>query len=181
MSCCSLLDCLQGNLELWSSVLPSTWERSPGKVFYVNDWLHCVHLEQWTMLYQLVRIALLKHQDWWCAPKGNQLSRWALWGDEGRWNVHLWSTPSTIRTTVHLPSPRSIVKPASPPAVFWSLAPDASITSLLSLLAKIKCRPKNNKWQPGDWYTLPWQPFFSPRTYLLQELRTHPTVQELSQ
>lgn len=50
----------------WSLV--NSWECCLQKVLNVSDWRFCcLHLEQCTLLHQLVRLALHKPKDWCCA------------------------------------------------------------------------------------------------------------------
>lgn len=63
-SVCLVPVCLQGNLEPWLTIgqYLGIWLSES----YVNRcWLCFINLEQWTMPYQLIKIALYKHQHWW--------------------------------------------------------------------------------------------------------------------
>lgn len=104
------------------------------KGFYVNDW--------WFLLctpgavnhsVSACSYRLHKHLDWWCTPKGNQLSSWTLRGNKASMNDHflgyLAKEEAGIVTCLkyafyHQDDRASVFskfhsEPSKSPAVFW--------------------------------------------------------------
>lgn len=72
-------------------MIANPWACSPWKFMLTLIIFCCTHLEQWAMVYQLVRTVLHKHQDCWCALFHCLGSEFQLPWMVIYQNVHMWS------------------------------------------------------------------------------------------